>query len=66
MEAILNRATGGKWQEVPAGYRLESGPVAEAKGLAAIHDKFVSPSGVINVGELGGVPRVTEARLRQA
>ena len=66
MDVILNRATGGEWQDVPAGYAAELRPVAEAKGLAAIHGKFVTPEGVITVGELGGAPRVTEARLRQA
>jgi hypothetical protein len=64
MDDILNRATGNKWQKVPEGYAAQSAPVAEAQGLQGIREAFVSPQGVTKVGERGGVPHVTEGKLR--
>jgi hypothetical protein len=66
LDRILNDVTGGKWQDVVAGYAADSVPVQAAKSSKAIREAFVTPEGVLRSGDLGGVPRVTEARLRQA
>jgi hypothetical protein len=65
MDRILNGATGNRWQNVLDGYIDESKAVNQAKSMKGIRESFVSPEGVIKAHPLGGVPQVTEAKLRQ-
>jgi hypothetical protein len=66
LDRILNDVTGGKWQKVVEGYAKDSAPVQAAKSAKGIRETFETPEGVLRTGDVGGVPRVTEARLRQA
>lgn len=66
IDRILNSSTGSKWNKAVQGYAKDSGPVTAARSSEAIKGAFVTPEGVFRKTDVGGVPSVTQAGLRQA
>lgn len=70
VDGILNRATGGRWDDVLEGYTRRSRLVDRSKAAGRVRDTFYDPETGIARGTaadaVGDVPKITEARLDRA
>lgn len=70
VDNILNRATGGKWDDVVSGYAADSRLVDQAKAAGRVRQNFYDQATGrvlgVSADAAGDVPKITEAGLGRA
>jgi len=68
VDDMLNKATGGRWQNVTSGYAADSQAVDAARGAGRMMSTFVSPEGNLlgRTVASGTLPEITAPRLERS